>query len=158
MTAISEEGLGAYPFLLRAAAEGRSANAALSALAESGLGVRRQVGLRLYAEARRTIAEAGETPLSALSENPGLGPLTPSPTRNATGVLQTVRVVSREKVTGNIRTHFYNVKTDEGITWQEAVNRAQDAYSANSEDYPTSLVAAIPSSAIRLTPTLYGAA
>lgn len=137
---------------VRAAREGLSAAAWIRALQAAGQGIRRQVALRLYSEAKTVAAEAGAEPTRDLDLVPTLAEMAPSPTRNSSGVLQTVRLVYRERVTGNLRTVFHSTVTETGITRQEAINAAIDAYQAHSEEYQTELVGAVHTSAIRLVP------
>lgn len=152
------EGGGLFGSAVRAAREGMSANAFLRALAESGTGIRRSVGLSMYAEARRIAAEAGEEPTRPLDQVPTLAETPPIATRATEGVLQTVRLVYREKVTGNLRVVFHSTVSAEGITRQEAIDAAIDAYEDHSEEYQTTLLAAFHTSAVRLTPVAVGAA
>jgi hypothetical protein len=152
------EGGQQFSFLLRAAAEGISANQALSALSEAGIGIRRQVGLRLYAEARRVTAESGEEPSRPLDQVPALAEAPPTPTRTRQGVLQTVTIFVRENVTGNIRALFHNTVSDTGVTRQEAINEAVDAYNDHAAEYPTVIVGAVHTSARTLVPQAWGAA
>jgi len=146
------EGGALFGSAVRAAQEGQSAGAWLRALSAAGAGIRRQVGLRLYAEARRVAAEAGEEPTRPLGQVPTLDESPPTPTRSSEGVLQTVRLVYRERVTGNLRTVFHSTVSESGVTRQEAINRAIDAYAAHSEEYQTSLVGAVHTSSRRLVP------
>jgi hypothetical protein len=146
------EGGGLFGSAVRAAGEGLSASAWLRALQEAGTGIRRQTGLRLFAEARRVSAEAGEEPTRDLGQRPRLDEMPPVATRASEGVLQTVRLVYRERVTGNLRVVFHSTKSEAGITRQEAIDNAIDEYAAHSEEYQTTLVGAVHTSAVRLTP------
>lgn len=146
------EGGGLFGSAVRAAREGISAGAWLRALSDAGAGIRRQVGLRLFREARTIAAETGEEPTRPLNQVPSLAESPPAPTRDSEGVLQTVRLVYREKVTGNLRTVFHSTKSESGITRQEAIDNAIDAYAAHSEEYQTTLVGAVHTSSIRLVP------
>lgn len=137
---------------IRAAKEGMSANKWLAALRAAGTGVRRAVGLRLFGLAKGIAAEAGEEPTRDLDVVPSLAEMPPSPTRNSEGVLQTVRLVYRERVTGNLREVFHSTVSTSGITRQEAIDNAIDAYAAHSAEYQTDLVGAVHTSAIRLVP------
>jgi len=83
---------------------------------------------------------------------PTLAESPPSPTRATEGVLQTVRLVYREKVTGDLRVVFHSTKSEAGVTRQEAIDNAISEYEAHSEEYQTTLVGAVHTSSIRLTP------
>lgn len=146
------EGGGLFGSAVRAAAEGLSAGAWLRALQEAGSGIRRQVGLRLFREARVVAAEAGQEPSRPLEQIPSLAEQPPVATRATEATLQTVRLVYREAVTGNLRVVFHSTLSDAGITRQEAIDAAIDAYASHSEEYHTTLVGAVHTSAVRLTP------
>jgi len=150
------EGGGYFGSAVRAAGEGISASAWLRTLAEAGTGIRRQVGLRLYAEARRVVAEAGEEPSRALSAVPSLAEMAPIATRSSAGVLQTVQVSYREKVTGNIRTVYHTTKSEHGVTREQAITNAISAYAGHAEEYEQTLLGAVHSSAVRMVPVDLG--
>lgn len=150
------EGGDLFGSAIRAASEGLSAGAWLRDLQESGAGIRRQVGLRIYAEARAVAAEAGEEPSRPVDQVPELAHMPPVATRASEGVLQTVRLVYREKVTGNLRVVFHSTKSSEGVTREQAIQNAIDEYSEHSAEYQTTLVGAAHTSAVRLTPVPIG--
>lgn len=143
-----------YWLMLRGVQEGYSGNQVLSLFREFGLGMRRQAFYRLWGEATTTVREAGLEPTRPLDQVPTLAetpPVAAGPRAEA-GVLQTVRLTYRERETGNIRTVYHSTKSEEGITRQQAVNNAIEAYAGHSEEYQTSLIAAAHTSAIRITP------
>jgi hypothetical protein len=146
------EGGELFGSAVRAATEGLSAGAWLQSLKDAGSGIRRQVGLRLYAEARTVAAEAGQEPTRDRFRAPELSEMGVTPTRSREGVLQTVRLVYRENVTGNLRTVFHSTLSDAGVTRNEAIQAAIEAYSAHSEEYQTKLVGAVHTSAVRMIP------
>lgn len=150
------EGGGFLGSAIRAAQEGVSANRWLKALADAGTGIRRAVGLKLYAEAKGIAAEAGTEPTRALHQVPLPGEMRPHPTRGTAGVLQTVRLVYRERVTGKLVTRFHSTVSPEGYTRQEAIQAAIEAYAAHSEEYQNDLVGAVHTSAVRLVPVTLG--
>lgn len=131
------------PLALKAVGEGWSANRFAASLRESGAGIRRQVALRVFGQARTLAAEYGQEPARPLNQVPTLEESRQWPTRASSGVLQTVSLFYRERVTGNIVQRFYNVKTEEGITRQEAIQRAIDANSGNAGRYQQELVGAV---------------
>jgi hypothetical protein len=144
-----------FALMMRGAQEGFSGQQILDLFQEFGLGMRRQDFYRLFGEARRVVAEAGQEATRPVDQVPTLAesaPIAANPTAEP-GVLQTVRLVYREKETNNLRTVFYSVKSDAGITRQQAINQAIDQYEAHSEEYQTTLVAAAHTSAIRIVPT-----
>ena len=146
------DGGGLFGSAIRAAREGLSAAAWIRSLQAVGAGIRRQVALRLFSEAKTVAAESGEEATRELGQVPALDQMPPSPTRNTVGVLQTVRLVYRERVTGNLRVVFHSTKSDNGVTRQEAIDAAIAEYQQHSEEYQTDLVGAAHTSAIRLVP------
>jgi hypothetical protein len=141
--------------MLRGVQEGMSGSRILGTFREFGLGMRTQDFYRLFGQATRVVAEAGAEPTRQLGQVPTLAesaPVAAMPSAEP-GVIQTVRLIYKEAVTGNLREVFHSTKTEHGITRQEAVNRAIDAYAAHSEEYQTTLVAAAHTSAIRIVPT-----
>ena len=138
------------PHALRAIGEGLSANAWIKTLAESGAGIRRQVGLRVYGEAKALAAEYGEEPTRDITKVPTFNESKPWPTQSAEGVIQTVQLFYREAVTGRIVQRFYNVKSENGITRQEAMQRAVEANSANASRYQQSFISVVHTGTARL--------
>lgn len=131
------------PHALRAIAEGESANAFTRAIQEAGIGVRRQVALRIYGEAKALAAEYGNEPSRPINAVPALEESRQWPTRASEGILQTVQLFYRERVTGRVIQRFYNVRTENGITREEAMQRAADANTANASRYEQELVGAV---------------
>lgn len=148
----TQEGGLQFWLMLRAVQEGWSGRKTLDTLRFFGLGTRTQVFYRLWGQARAVVAEAGQEPTRPLGQVPTLAEMPPVATNGPEGVLQTVRLIYRERVTGNIRIVYHSSKTPEGMTRQEAIDAAIDAYAGHSEEYQTDLIAAVHSSAIRLTP------
>ena len=66
--------------------------------------------------------------------------------------MQTVRLVYRERVTGNLRVVYHSTKSENGVTRQQAIDNAIAEYSQHSEEYQTDLIGAVHTSSIRLTP------
>lgn len=140
---LSDESAGGFVgFALRAIGEGKSANQFAAALRESGAGIRRQVALRIYGQARTLAAEYGQEITRPLDQAPTPAEGRPWETRESTGVLQTVHLFYRERVTGNVVERFYNIKTAEGVTRQEAIDQAVAANVGNAVRYEQSLIGA----------------
>ena len=146
------EGGGLFGSAVRAANEGLSAGAWIRALQATGTGIRRQVALRLYSEAKNVVAETGAEPTRDLNQVPTLAEMPPVATRATEAVLQTVRLVYRERVTGNLKVVFHSTKSDQGVTRGQAVTNAVNAYAASAEEYQQELVGAVHTSAVRLVP------
>jgi len=131
------------PSAIRAVREGLSANAWLQALRESGAGVRRAVGLRIFGQARTLAAEYEAEPTRRLDRVPAFSEMKQWPTRASHGVLQTVQLFYRENMTGRIVQRYFNVRTEEGLTRQEAIDAAIDANAEGAEEYEQVLVGAV---------------
>lgn len=134
---------GFIPSALRGISEGLSANQWAAVLRESGAGLRRSVALSIYSQARSIAAEYGNEPTRPLNAVPTYQEAKSWPTREASGVLQTVQLFYRERVTGNIIQRFYNVKTPNGITRQDAINSAVNANVGNAAKYQQELIGAV---------------
>jgi len=143
---------GLVGLALRAVSEGLSANAWDRQLREAGAGVRRQVALRIYSQAKALAAEYGQEPTRPLDRAPTPDEMRSWPTRSTEGVLQTVSLFYRERVTGNIIQRFYNVKTEQGLTRQEAVQRAIDAHAVAAARYEQELVGAFHTGTALMVP------
>jgi hypothetical protein len=143
-----------YQLMLRAVREGFSGAHTLALFREFGLRMRTQDFYALWGNAQTVVRETGEEATRPLDTVPTLAETPPYPANPsaAPGVLQTVRLTYREKVTGKYRTVYHSVKSDNGVTRQEAINTAITAYSPHSEEYETTLVAAAHTSAIRIVP------
>lgn len=140
--------------MIAGASRGMSGQAVLNELREAGLGVRRQQFYRLWGTARAVAAEAGLEPTRPLDQAPDLSEMPPVATRAAEGYLHTVRLVYREAETGNQRVVFHSTKSDTPLTRQEAIDQAIAAYEGHSEEYDTTLIAAVHTSAIHLVPVV----
>lgn len=144
--------LGAFPAALRAAEAGMSANAFVKALAESGYGARRAEVLQLYKIARGVTARTPEEPFRPQHSVPQANEIGQWPTRNKTGVAQTVTLTYRDRTTGEIKQTWYRTVNENPITRERAVAEAIDAYSEHAESYEQDLIGAVHTSAYNLTP------
>src|SRR5258708_34515918 len=103
-----------FPSAVRAAREGDSANAWLRALQESGSGIRRQAGLRIFGEAKRLVAEYKDEPTRPVDRVPTHAEARQWPTTGKTGVLQTAAWFYREHGTEGVIARFRTVKPCQG--------------------------------------------
>src|SRR6266700_6769650 len=147
------------PSALKAVQEGYSANAFLRALGDLGHGVRRSFGLKVFGEAKALAAEYDLTPTRNMNQVPRWEETRAWPTKGTSGVLQNVKLFYREHVTGRIIESYYSVKAEGGITPQEAVNKAMDAYESSapsnaggSRPAEADFVGAVPTGVARLVP------
>lgn len=143
-----------YALLLRGAQEGLSGNQMIAALRQAGIGMRRQQFYRLWGTATAAVREAGVEPTRPLDQVPTLSESTPFPAgrKAEPGYLQTVRLVYLEPMTGKYRVVYHSTKSAAGVTRQQAITNAIDAYAAHSEEYETTLVGAAHTSTLRIVP------
>lgn len=144
--------LGAFPAALIAARGGMSANAFVRELQASGFGARRTEALQLYKTAVGVVARTPDEPFRPLGGVPSGDELGTWPSRNATGVAQTVSLSYRDRTTGTIKQTWYRTVTPNGITREAAIAEAIDAYSEHAESYEQDLIGAVHTSAYNLTP------
>ena len=142
MAAILASGPQIFAFAVRAAGEKSSANAFLRDLRAAGLGVRRAEGLKAFAQARNLVAERGAELARPLDSAPTFSEMGQWPTNGATGVLQHVQLIYRERETGNMKVVHYNMKGDSVVTRQAAIAAAIDANSEAADEYEQDLVGA----------------
>lgn len=144
--------LGLFPSSLVAARSGMSANAYYKELRNLGIAARRSEVLNLYKISRGIVARTPDEPFRDISQVPSGAELPPWPSKKATGVAQNVTLVYRDKTTGQIKQTYWRTVTDNGITREEALATAIDAYSDHAEQYGQELIGAVHTSAYRLTP------
>lgn len=144
--------LGALPAALIAARGGMSANAFIRELQSQGYGARRSELLQLYRTATSIVARTPDEPFRPLGGVPSGSELGTWPSRNATGVAQTVSLTYRDRTTGTIKQTWYRTVSPNGITREAAIAEAIDAYSEHAESYEQDLIGAVHTSAYNLSP------
>lgn len=146
--------LGLLPSALLAARGGMSANAFFRQLQALGTGARRSEVLEIMKLANGIVARTPEEPFRPLNQVPAPSEIGVWPSRNATGIVQTVSVFYRDKVTGQIQQTWWRTVSDQGITRERAIAMAIDAYSEHADEYEQDLIGAIHTSAYNLVPGL----
>lgn len=137
---------------LRAAAAGLPANDFVKLLQAEGLGTRRSEVLKLYRIAKSlTVAAEGE-PYANPGEVPSGQALGQWPTKKAGGIRQNVKLVYKDKTTGDYKVTHYSTITANGMTRNAAVAAATNAYADAAERYNQELVGAFHSSAQLMIP------
>lgn len=144
--------LGLFPEALLAARGGLSATQFYNDLKNRGIAPRQSEAYKLFSYAAAIVADTGSEAFRARGSVPAANELRPWPTRGASGVNQRVMVLYREKGTGAIVQSFYTVSSPNGVTRQEAVNTALQAYNANNAQYNTESLGAVHVAAYQLTP------
>ena len=145
--------LGLLPSALRAARAGLTAAEWYRVLRIQGLAPRRSEANKLYAQAVALVANAPTEIGQPLSRKPIVSQLPAYPTKNATGVMQTVTILYRNKTTGIIDKVFYRITSDKGVSRQHAIEKAIESYAGQADRYNQDLIGAVHSSAYRLEPS-----
>ena len=146
--------LGLLPAALAAARGGASANEFYNSLRDLGLAPRRAEALQLFKVAKGITSRTPDEPFRDLNHVPSDPEIGMWPSRKAEGIAQTVTLTYRDKITGQVQQTWWRTVTPEGITREEALATAIDAYSEHAESYDQELIGAVHTSAYRLTPGL----
>lgn len=144
--------LGALPAALEAVNQGMSANAFDRQLRELGMGARRSEVLALYKAAAGILSRSPDEPFQDIRLNPAGNPLAPWPTAKATGIHQTVALLYRDRVTGQILQTYWGTSSELGIIREEAMATAINAYSDHAEEYNQDLIGAVHIAAYQNVP------
>lgn len=121
---------------ISAVRSGLSGRAGLRAYRAGGGRVADGTWFRLTSQAR-TIFEAGKHELGApLNRRPVAGEIVDMPTRSATGYLQLVTVLARDRQTGDVRQIPYAVTGRRLISRQSAINEALSVITPDSGSPP----------------------
>lgn len=145
--------LGLMPSALRAARAGLTAGEWYKLLRVQGIAPRRSEAYNLYSHAVSLVASGSNEIGAPQSRKPRVAELSVFPTRNATGVMQNVTLLYRNRATGAVNQVFYRVTSKTGVTRAQAVKKAIEAYAGQAENYDQDLIAATHSSAYRMVPT-----
>lgn len=146
--------LGLLPAALAAARGGSSANSFYADLRSLGIAPRRSEALQLYRVAKDIVTRTPDEPFRPINQVPNDPEIGMWPSRHATGVAQTVTLTYRDRITGQIQQTWWRTVTPDGITREQALATAIDAYSEHAESYEQDLIGAVHTSAYRLTPGL----
>ena len=144
--------LGALPAALVAARGGMSANQFYRQLQAEGYGARRGEVLQLYKTALNIVHRTPDEPFKELGTVPSGSEVGIWPTRDKTGLAQTVALTYRDRTTGNIKQTWYRTVTPHGMTREQAIAQAIGAYSEHAESYEQDLIGAVHTSAYNLSP------
>jgi hypothetical protein len=144
--------LGALPAALIAAKGGLSANAFVRELQASGYGARRSEVLKLFGVAKSIVTRTQEEPFRPLNQVPLESEIGTWPSKGATGIIQRVTLAYRDRTTGSIKQTWWSTVTPNGITREQAIATAIDAYSEHAESYEQDLIGAVHTSAYNLSP------
>lgn len=128
---------------MQAVQQGMSANAFDRQLRELGLGARRSEVLALYKAAAGIVSRSPSEPFQDIRQNPASNPLPEWPTAKATGIHQTVALIYRDRTTGAILQTYWGTSSELGVTREEALATAINAYSDHADEYNQDLIGAV---------------
>jgi hypothetical protein len=103
--------------------------------------------LKVFREAKALTVTSAEEPFRNPRAVPSGLELGQWPVKNPGGIRQNVKIVYRDKVTGDLKTTHYSVLTPNGMTREQATSEAIAAYADAAERYGQELVGAYHSSA-----------
>lgn len=146
--------LGAFPAALIAARNGLNGSQFIRALREAGLGARESEVRAILKTAYNTLKVNPDEPFADPNAVPDFSTASPWPTLTATGVKQAVELTYRQKSTGTLITVPYQVSSETGVTRQEAIAKAIEAYQTKAEAYGQELVGAVHTKTFKLIPAL----
>lgn len=146
--------LGAFPAALIAARNGLNGSEFIRYLREAGLGARDSEVRALLKVAYQTLKTNPDEPFGDPDAVPDLSTASPWPTVSATGVKQAVSLTYRQRATGTLITVPYQVTSETGVTRQQAIAKAIEAYKAKAEEYGQELVGAVHTKTFVLSPAI----
>lgn len=143
---------GTFPQALIAARGGMSQNEFIRTMRSLGMGARDSEMRSLYRLALQTLKTNPDEPFADPNAVPDRAQASPWPTIVATGLKQAVEVTYRVRATGTLVTVPYQVSSQNGVTRQEAVNAAINAYASKAEAYGQEFVGAIHTKVFVMVP------
>lgn len=146
--------LGLFPSAIRAAHSGMTATGWYNTLRQMGVAPRSSEAYALYRVAKDVVSRSAAEPFRNPNAVPSASEIGRWPSKNATGISQTVSLAYRDKVTGQIKQTWWRTVTPQGITRAAAVAQAITAYSETAENYGQELIGAVHTSAYELIPGL----
>lgn len=144
--------LGLFPQALIAARGGMSQNQFIRTMRAVGEGARDSEMRNLYRIALQTLKTSPDEPFADPNAVPDRAQASPWPTLVATGLKQAVEVTYRVRATGTLVTVPYQVSSQNGVTRQEAVDAAINAYASKAEAYGQEFVGAVHTKVFVMVP------
>jgi hypothetical protein len=144
---------GLLPYALIAAREGATTRQFGAAMRALGLGARSSEMEKLMSIAKGILAADKEEPFRDIRFAPLPSEMKEWSTKSATGVRQNVAVIVRERVTGQLRVVPYSAYSDTGVTREQAMAAAINAYSGRNEQYNSDVIGTIHRATLRYVPS-----
>jgi hypothetical protein len=110
--------------------------------------------LALFKIAKSITAASPHEPFRDITQVPQGHEVEPWPAKKATGLVQNVTLIYRDKVTGIFHRTYHRTVTENGIPREQAVATAIDAYTGTTSGEGQDFIYAVHTSAYRLTPGL----
>lgn len=144
--------LGLFPSALVAARGNMGANAYYRSLRELDIAARRTEVLQLYKIAKSIVTKSPDEPFRPIDQVPHGNELEPWPVKNPGGIAQTVTLTYRDMVTGDLKQTWWRTVTPNGMTREQAMATAINAYTGTSSGEEQELIGAVHTSARTLVP------
>lgn len=144
---------GTMSLAMAFAKQQKSASAFIREARKLKIGARESEMRAIYRIAQEVVSRGTTEPFQPLNRKPRYNTLPPWGTKYATGVRQNVQLVYRNNTTGELKSTYWSVHSERGITRQEAIERAIAEYSVHDQEYNSSLQSALHVSAFRLKPS-----
>lgn len=144
--------LGLFPSALIAASGGESANEWIKTMQSIGMGARRGEMLELYKLARGIVSKSPDEIFRDITQVPTASEIQVWPTRKATGFVQTVTLVYRDRTTGKLAQTYWKTSNPVPMKRETAIATAISAYADHAERYNQDLVGAVHTSTYQQIP------
>ena len=137
---------------LTAAAAGMNASAFERYLRSIGKGARSSEVRSLYAEVKAILRKAPDEPFRDITQVPLPSEMDPWGTKGSSQVRQNIAVIIRDRTTGNIRTEWFPVYSETGVTREQAMSAALGTFTSQNAAYNTETVGVIHGGAYQYIP------
>jgi|SRR5215472_2624653 len=144
--------LGLFPSALVAAGGGESASEWIREMQSVGLGARRSEMLQLFKLAKGIVARSPEEIFRDITQVPTASEIQVWPTKKATGFVQTVTLVYRDRTTGTLNQTYWKTSNNVPMRREQAMATAISAYADHAERYDQDLVGAVHTSTYQQIP------
>ena len=144
--------LGLFPSALISVQGGQSANGWIRTMRSIGLGARRSEMLELYSLARGIVSRSPDEIFRDITQVPTASEIQVWPTRKATGFIQTVTLIYRDRTTGKLNQTYWKTSNVTPMRRETAMATAVSAYSFQAERYNQDLVGAVHTSTYQQVP------
>lgn len=146
------------PYAISTIKQGLSGRAGLAAARAAGVAPRDATWFRVLGEMRRALTTSNAQLGAPLNRRPLGSEIATMSTKNATGFMQHVGVIVRDRMTGLVAIRDYTVRANALISRGRVIDRALNAYAAGAADeperYPFTVLGAVYLNTYVMAPTL----